>query len=288
MGCSVLKRIGIAINKTKDKDDKILNMVKSKISKVFELEELYVFNSYDAKQQEFINPLDLIIVLGGDGTLLNVAREVSKKYEIPILGINIGNLGFLSSTEISSVGIALQKIKEGRYTKDKRMLLQCSIGSTEHLGNALNDVVVSRGTLSRIVRFDVYVDRKLYASFKGDGLIVSTPTGSSAYSFSAGGPIIYPNLDLIILTPICPHTNGMKTIVLSSESVIEIIPENGEEEIYLTIDGQEATKIEQRAKIEISKAKESALVLLLEDYDYFKVLRSKILNNTKECDGEEF
>lgn len=288
MGCSVLKRIGIAINKTKDRDDKILNMVKSKINKVFDLEELYIFNSYDANEQKFINPLDLIIVLGGDGTLLNVAREISRRYETPILGINIGNLGFLSSTEISSVDTALQKIKEGRYTEDKRMLLQCSIGDTEYLGNALNDIVVSRGTLSRIVRFDVYVDSKLYASFKGDGLIVSTPTGSSAYSFSAGGPIIYPSLNLIILTPICPHTNGMQTIVLSPESVIEIRPENGEEEIYLTIDGQKATKIEQRAKIRISKAEDSALVILLEDYDYFKVLRSKILNNTKECDGEEF
>lgn len=282
-----MKRIGIAINPTKDKNNAILNLVKSKINEKFDLEDLYIFNSYEAKTQIFKDKLDLIIVLGGDGTLLNVAREISKKYNIPILGINIGNLGFLSSTDISSIDEALEKIKKGQFKLDSRMLLECQIGESIERENALNDIVVARGTLSRIVKFDVYVDNKLYASFKGDGLIVTTPTGSSAYSFSAGGPIIYPNLNLITLTPICPHTNGMQTIVLSGKSTIEIIPENGEEEIYLTVDGQKATKIEQRTSIKVRQAKEHVEVLLFEDYDYFKVLRSKILNNSKECDGEE-
>ena len=282
-----MKRIGIAINPTKDNNNEILHLVKSKLQKKFNLEEICIFNSYDAKQQDFKEKIDIIIVLGGDGTLLNVAREISKKYQIPILGINIGNLGFLSSTDISSIDEALDKIKKGKYRKDSRMLLECKIGKSIEKENALNDIVVARGTLSRIVKFDVYVDNKLYASFKGDGLIVTTPTGSSAYSFSAGGPIIYPNLELITLTPICPHTNGMQTIVLSGKSNIEIIPENGEEEIYLTIDGQKATRIEQRTSIKVRQAKEHVDVLLFEDYDYFKVLRSKILNNTKEWDGEE-
>lgn len=282
-----MKRIGIAINPTKDNNNEILHLVKSKLQKKFNLEEICIFNSYDAKQQDFKEKIDIIIVLGGDGTLLNVAREISKKYQIPILGINIGNLGFLSSTDISSIDEALDKIKRGQYRKDSRMLLECKIGECTERENALNDIVVARGTLSRIVKFDVYVDNKLYASFKGDGLIVTTPTGSSAYSFSAGGPIIYPNLELITLTPICPHTNGMQTIVLSGKSNIEIIPENGEEEIYLTIDGQKATRIEQRTSIKVRQAKEHVDVLLFEDYDYFKVLRSKILNNTKEWDGEE-
>ena len=282
-----MKRIGIAINPTKDNNNEILHLVKSKIQKKFNLKEICIFNSYDAKQQDFKEKIDIIIVLGGDGTLLNVAREISKKYQIPILGINIGNLGFLSSTDISSIDEALDKIKKGQYRKDSRMLLECKIGECTEKENALNDIVVARGTLSRIVKFDVYVDNKLYASFKGDGLIVTTPTGSSAYSFSAGGPIIYPNLKLITLTPICPHTNGMQTIVLSGKSNIEIIPENGEEEIYLTIDGQKATRIEQRTSIKVRQAKQHVDVLLFEDYDYFKVLRSKILNNTKEWDGEE-
>ena len=138
-----------------------------------------------------------------------------------------------------------------------------------------------------MVKFQVFVDGKLYSTFKGDGLIVATPTGSTAYSFSAGGPFIYPNLDLITLTPICPHTKSMPTMVLSGESKIEIIPENGEEEIYLTVDGQKATKVEQRTKIKVERAEKSVQVLLFKDYDYFKVLRTKILNNSKEWDGEK-
>ena len=276
-----MKRIGIAINHTKDKNDEILNMVKSKFLENFELEEIVVFNSFEAKSQNSLNELDLIVVLGGDGTLLSVAREVSKKNDTPIFGINIGNLGFLSGTEISDIDTAIQKLKNEEYSIDNRMMLDCNIGK-DNIENALNDIVVARGTLSRMVKFEVYVDGKLYSTFKGDGLIVATPTGSTAYSFSAGGPFIYPNLDLIILTPICPHTRGMQTMVLSGESNIEIIPENGEEEIYLTVDGQKATKIEQRTSINICRAKKHVNVVLFKDYDYFKVLRTKILNNSKE------
>ena len=276
-----MKRIGIAINPTKDKNDEILNMVKTKFLENFDLEGIFVFNSFEASSQNFIDKLDLIVVLGGDGTLLNVAREVSKKSSIPIFGINIGNLGFLSSTEISDIDLAIKKLKNEEYIVDDRMLLECKIGkdNNKSIDNALNDIVVARGTLSRMVKFEVYVDGKLYSTFKGDGLIVATPTGSTAYSFSAGGPFIYPNLDLITLTPICPHTKAMQTIVLSGSSNIEIIPENGEEEMYLTVDGQKATKIEQRTSINICRAKKHVGVVLFKDYDYFKVLRTKILNN---------
>ena len=243
-----MKRIGIAINPTKDKNDEILNMVKKKFEMNFDLDEIRIFNSFKLKDEEFKTPLDLLVVLGGDGTLLNVAREISKKTSLPMFGINIGNLGFLSSTEISDIDRAIEKLKKDEYNLDDRMLLKYeTIKDGEVIEeHALNDVVVARGTLSRMVKFQVFVDGKLYSTFKGDGLIVATPTGSTAYSFSAGGPFIYPNLDLITLTPICPHTKSMPTMVLSGESKIEIIPENGEEEIYLTVDGQKATKVEQR------------------------------------------
>ena len=161
-------------------------------------------------------------------------------------------------------------------------MLNCKVGDEEMIDNALNDIVLSRGTLSRMVRFEIFVDGKLYSTFKGDGLIIATPTGSTAYSFSAGGPFIYPNLDLITLTPICPHIKSMPTMVVNGNSVIEVIPENGEEEIYLTVDGQKATKIEQRQKIRISRATKHVSVVLFNDYDYFSVLRTKILNSSKE------
>lgn len=277
-----MKRIGIAINHSKDKDNKILNMVKEKFYSAFSLEEIVVFSSYESSKANFTNSLDLLIVLGGDGTLLNVAREMSKKtIKCPIFGINIGNLGFLSSIDISEIDNALDKIKNKEYTIEKRMLLNCTINNNNSLV-ALNDVVVARGTLSRMVRFQIYVDGKLYSTFKGDGFIVSTPTGSTAYSFSAGGPFIYPNLDLIALTPICPHTKSMQPMIISGESLVEIIPENGEEEIYLTIDGQKATQVEQNVRITVSRAQKHVELLLFNDYDYFKMLRAKILNNSKQ------
>lgn len=277
-----MKKIAIAINPTKDEDNSILQQVKSKFIKSFELEEVIVFNSFEANKQELEDDIELIVVLGGDGTLLNVAREISKKRSIPIFGINIGNLGFLSSTEITKIDEAIEKLKKKEYWLDSRMMLNCKVGDEEMIDNALNDIVLSRGTLSRMVRFEIFVDGKLYSTFKGDGLIIATPTGSTAYSFSAGGPFIYPNLDLITLTPICPHIKSMPTMVVNGNSVIEVIPENGEEEIYLTVDGQKATKIEQRQKIRISRATKHVSVVLFNDYDYFSVLRTKILNSSKE------
>lgn len=283
-----MNKIIIAVNPQKDKNNKVLDIVKEKINKNLKPQEIIVINSFGAKDHNFTNDVDLIIVLGGDGTLLNIAREVSKKANIPILGINIGNLGFLSSTEVSDIDKAILKLEEKEYSIEKRMMLKCLIDNNKKCFDiALNDIVVSRGTLSRIIRFEVYVDKKLYTVFKGDGIIVTTPTGSSAYSFSAGGPLIYPSLNVITITPICSHTKGMQTIVLSGDSLIEIIPDNGEEEIYLSADGQKACKLEQRAKISVYKAKNKASILLFDDYDYFKVLRSKILNNTSECDGDE-
>ena len=277
-----MKRIGIAINPSKDNEDEILNRVKDKFNKKFNLEEIVVFNSYETRNLILNNPLDLIVVLGGDGTLLNVAREMSrKKYKIPIFGINIGNLGFLSSIDISEIDKALDKLKKEEYSLEKRMLLSCSLEDEEPVV-ALNDVVVARGTLSRMVKFEIFIDGKAYSTFKGDGLIISTPTGSTAYSFSAGGPFLYPNLDLIALTPICPHTKSMQPMIISGESVVEIIPENGEEEIYLTVDGQTATRINQRQRIKVCRADKHVQVLLFDDYDYFKVLRTKILNNSRE------
>ncbi|MBD7910006.1 MULTISPECIES: NAD(+)/NADH kinase [Clostridium] len=279
-----MKKIGIAINNTKDIDNKILNFIIDKFQNNFDLEEIKIFSSFETDKQEFDSDMDLLVVLGGDGTLLNVAREVCNKTIVPIFGINIGNLGFLSSIEISDIDEAIEKIKEGKFKIDNRMLLHCHYDEDKsiRIDNAFNDIVVARGTLSRMVKFQVFVDNKLYSTFKGDGLIVATPTGSTAYSFSAGGPFIYPNLDLITLTPICPHTRSMHTIVLSGNSTIEIIPENGEDEIYLTIDGQKATKIKEATPIKVRRAKKHVQLLLFDDYDYFNVLRAKILNSSNE------
>lgn len=308
-----MRNIGIAINPSKDNDNKILNMVINKIKDVFKIKEVHIFNSYDLERQN-LKSIELLVVLGGDGTLLSAARSVKEEFNGILFGINIGNLGFLSSIEISDIDTALTKLKNNEYEIQERMMLECA-GEFKNIVecglickkelknikgcadiddfkkeklNAFNDVVLARGTLSRMVKFKIYVDGKLYSSFKGDGLIVATPTGSTAYSFSAGGPFIYPDLELITITPICPHTKSMQTIVLKGDSIIDIYAENEEEKIYLTVDGQKAMEVNQKSCVKIYKKQKNVKLLLFDDYDYFKVLRNKILNNSKECDGEEF
>lgn len=272
-----MKNIVVALNPSKDKDGKILSLVMSQITTVFKHSKVIVLNSYEMNKYRFQDKLDLLIVLGGDGTLLGVARDINGKYDVPILGVNIGNLGFLSSIEIQDFSEALKKIKNGQYIIQNRILLECTMLNQDDndKGKALNDVVIARGTLSRMAKFEVFIDNKLYYRFKGDGLIVSTPTGSTGYSFSAGGPFIYPDVDVIILTPICPHTRGMQPIVLKSSSEILIKAENYNGEIYLTFDGQEAKQINDNTSIIIKKAKQIAKILLFDNYDYFNVLRQK-------------
>ena len=276
-----MKNIVVALNPSKDKDGKILSLVMSQITTVFKHSKVIVLNSYEMNKYRFQDKLDLLIVLGGDGTLLGVARDINGKYDVPILGVNIGNLGFLSSIEIQDFSEALKKIKNGQFIIQNRILLECTMLNQDDndKGKALNDVVIARGTLSRMAKFEVFIDNKLYYRFKGDGLIVSTPTGSTGYSFSAGGPFIYPDVDVIILTPICPHTRGMQPIVLKSSSEILIKAENYNGEIYLTFDGQEAKQINDNTSIIIKKAKQIAKILLFDNYDYFNVLRQKILDN---------
>ena len=276
-----MKNIVVALNPSKDKDGKILSLVMSQITTVFKHSKVIVLNSYEMNKYRFQDKLDLLIVLGGDGTLLGVARDINGKYDVPILVVNIGNLGFLSSIEIQDFSEALKKIKNGQYIIQNRILLECTMLNQDDndKGKALNDVVIARGTLSRMAKFEVFIDNKLYYRFKGDGLIVSTPTGSTGYSFSAGGPFIYPDVDVIILTPICPHTRGMQPIVLKSSSEILIKAENYNGEIYLTFDGQEAKQINDNTSIIIKKAKQIAKILLFDNYDYFNVLRQKILDN---------
>lgn len=274
-----MKHIGIAINNSKDLDGNILNLVTKRIKDAFEDIKIDIFNTYEIKPSDISKDLEMLIVLGGDGTLLGVSRKISSKLDIPLLGINIGNLGFLSSVDISEIDKAIFKLKNDLFKVENRMLLKCSINDINNDDQiALNDIVIARGTLSRMTKFDIYVDDKYYSSFKGDGLIIATPTGSTAYSFSAGGPFIYPDLDVILITPICPHTKSMQTMVLRGDSNIKINTFHEEEDVYLTVDGQKVYEVSKKAIIEINRAEKEAKLIQFDDYDYFKVLRTKILS----------
>ncbi len=283
-----MKRVAIAINLEKDKNMEMALKVKEKLNKYFDDIEIIMLNSYDIINYKFRDLLDLIIVLGGDGTILSVARGINGKLDVPILGINIGTLGFLSSVEFSDIDTAFKKLKDGNYTSEKRMLLTCDFSLEEVVNEslALNDIVIARGSLSRMIRFDIYIDGKRYYNYKGDGLIIATPTGSTAYSFSAGGPFVYPTVDAITLTPICAHTTGVQPIVLNSNSNIEVRIKSNNDEINIIFDGQSTITHINEVVVRVKKAKEYANVILFDDYDYFKVLRAKIINNWKDCEGD--
>ncbi|WP_291562108.1 MULTISPECIES: NAD(+)/NADH kinase [unclassified Clostridium] len=282
-----MKKIGININSTKDKEGKTIKYVELIVRKYFINCEIYKF--YDALhlEEEKNKDLDLLIALGGDGTILRAARAV-EKFETPILAVNIGHLGFLSSIELSDFEEAVKRILNKEFRIDDRMMIKCSLpkSNSEYYYTALNDIVVSKGTLSRAISYYIYIDNTFYINYKADGLIISTPTGSTAYSLSAGGPIIYPTLDIISITPICPISVGIKTIVLHSENKINIKIKSYSEDAYLNIDGQNVVELNHDEEVFVEVLSRKCKLIKFNDYNYFKVLRKKIISRSIECEGD--
>ncbi|MGL4451505.1 MAG: NAD(+)/NADH kinase [Sarcina sp.] len=279
-----MKKVGILINKTKDSKGIIEKLVKEKANQYLEPDQIIVMGHLDGANEFLLEDMDILMVLGGDGTLLGTARNYANIITCPILGINIGNLGFISSIELSEIDIAMQSIKDHNYGIEERIMIKTLINGIEFEGNrALNDVVIARGTLSRMTEYDIFVNEQNYTSFNGDGIIISTPVGSTAYSLSAGGPLISPDLDLISIVPICSHNLNTRPLVVNGNSEITIRPAI-EEEIYLTIDGQKSIKLKSNDEIKIQKAHTTFKVISFKEKKYFEVLRKKIfcrVQNTK-------
>ena len=283
-----MKNIGININTTKDKDGKIIKHVRNIVSKYIDDTNIFMFKDCIGLEDIKYKNMDLIIALGGDGTILLTSRNLNN-CNIPILGVNIGNLGFLSSVELQEFENAMKRFIEDDYYVEERMMLNCRLplrGESQEY-TALNDIVVSKGTLARVVKYELHIDNKFYIDFIGDGLIIATPTGSTAYSLSAGGPIIYPNLDVIAVTPICPLSLSMRTIVLDSKSEISISIKSEHESIFLTLDGQRAIKLNNFEKILVSVSNKKCRLVKFNDYNYFNILRKKIISRTTDCEGEK-
>lgn len=278
-----MKNIIININESKDNDGKILasvtKIIKSEIKDCNLVIYKDAFNLTKANTEGF----ELIIALGGDGTILSTVRAIEGA-EVPILGINIGHLGFLTSIELNELSEALQKIVQNEFFLDTRHMLQCEvdINGEKKIFNALNDIFVSRGTLSKIIYFELSVDGTLYNAFTADGIIVSTSTGSTGYSLSAGGPIIYPSLGAISITPVCPLELTAKAIILDSRSGIEIKMSKKYESAFLTIDGQIVTELKDAKQVMVRSSQWKCNLIRLKDYDYFGILRKKIIFRTKE------
>ena len=221
--------------------------------------------------------VDMIVVLGGDGTLLSVARLVGNR-SVPILGVNLGGLGFITEISKDEVCGSINNILSGRYSFEERIMLIADVyrnGKKLKQHNALNDIVLHKSALARMIELDIHINNKYVTTFKADGLIVSTPTGSTAYSLSAGGPILYPTLESFLMTPICPHTLTSRPIVLPDAFTLDISIKKGDN-IYLTLDGQEGLPLKVNDKVRIKKADYKTRFLHLHDRDYFKVLRTKL------------
>jgi NAD+ kinase len=223
--------------------------------------------------------VDLLVVLGGDGTLLSAVRALDG-CEVPILGVNLGFLGFLTEITLDELYPTLDAVLEGKTGVDGRMVLEASVerrGSQRGTYRVLNDVVVNKGAVARISDVEVRVDGRYLTNYKADGLIVATPTGSTAYSLSAGGPIVDPQLPAILLTPICPHTLTHRPLLLDHTATVEIrlVSKNGD--VFLSLDGQEGFELQEDDLVRIRQSDRRALLVQSPTRDYYQVLRRKLV-----------
>ncbi len=233
-------------------------------------------NYYDKKT--ITSNSDIVIVVGGDGTFLSVARLV-KDYSIPIIGINLGGLGFLTEITLDEMYDVLDDIFKGNFTINERMMLKASIyrsGEKISSYSVLNDVVINKGTLARIIELKTSINDNFVTKYRADGLIVATPTGSTAYSLAAGGPIIYPELNCIILTPICPHTLTNRPIVVSGDDIITVELNSLDNDVMITLDGQVGFSLRDEDIVKIEKDEKKTLILTSPRKNYFETLRTKL------------
>ena len=221
---------------------------------------------------------DLVVALGGDGTLLAVARNLAEG--VPILGVNIGTLGFLTEVNRGELYPSLVRVLDGRFAIEERSLLDAEVRSDDAGRCAsyrvLNDAVVTKGALASIIELSLRVDGNLVARFRADGLIVSSPTGSTAYNLSAGGPIVYPRLPVVVLTPICPHALTLRPVVVPDDNRIEITLETPREEVFLTLDGQEGCPLAAGDTVSIVNAGAVVRLVKVSGRSFYDSLRGKL------------
>jgi NAD+ kinase len=222
--------------------------------------------------------LELLVVLGGDGTLLSATRALAGQ-RVPILAVNLGGLGFLTSVTREELYPVLEQVLDGRHNTSERMMLDAHTfrnGKVVERQTALNDAVINKAALARMLDFDLYVDSAPVGRYRADGLIVATPTGSTAYSLAAGGPIVHPQLDAFVITPICPHMLTNRPLVIPDTARVEIHIAAGEEPVYLTLDGQIGFQLQPNDRVVVTKSKNRVAFIRSPQKTYFEVLRSKL------------
>ena len=221
---------------------------------------------------------DLILVLGGDGTLLAAAREAAAR-GVPILPINLGSLGFLTSFTLEELYPALEETLAGHLTASERVMLLATLlrdGKASEQQCVLNDAVINKGALARMIELRLFIDGDSVCRYRSDGLIVATPTGSTAYSLSAGGPIVHPDVESIVITPICPHTLSDRPLVVRDSSLIELTVVGDAESTYLTLDGQKGVELTAGDRVQITRAEARLKLIQPPRKSYYEILRSKL------------
>jgi NAD+ kinase len=262
--------------------EKLKDWFKQKGIKVFS-EEMKTKGSLDGFCEESMvipKTVDWVVVLGGDGTLLGAARRVGR-FGSPILGVNLGGLGFLTGIPFERLYPVIEMMINGRLEVESRVMLETKVlrkGKVVCRFEVLNDVVINKGTLARIIDLGVAINEEFLTTFRADGLIISTPTGSTAYNLSAGGPILYPTMETFILTPICPFTLTNRPIIIPDTSVIQIkIKNESEEAVLLTFDGQVGFDLYYDDKVMIRKSEKKIKLFRPPDHSYFNILRTKLM-----------
>ena len=230
-----------------------------------------------------LKSFDAVIVIGGDGTIIKAAREFSR-YELPLFGINAGHLGFLSETEQRDAFATLERLLLGDYEIEERMMIEALIDGKPLLCEepALNDIVIGRQNISRMLRFSIHVNDAYVNKYSADGIIISTPTGSTAYNLSAGGPIVHPLNELMLITPICPHSLAARSLIVLGNDEIKIrfdeSYEHYNKDILLTLDGQSAIKVNATEEIIIRKSPQRARLIKCSQRNFYEILRRKLGN----------
>ncbi|HEX5601754.1 MAG TPA: NAD(+)/NADH kinase [Pyrinomonadaceae bacterium] len=222
--------------------------------------------------------VDLMLVLGGDGTMIATARMIGDQ-EVPVLGINYGGLGYLAEFRIEELYSALESILADNYRLDRRVMLAVEHSRGDESPNTyrvLNDVVINKSALARIIEIEAYFNRQFVSSFRADGLIVSTPTGSTAYNLSAGGPVIFPSMNAVVITPICPFTLSNRPIVVPDDAEIELLLKTDKEDVTLTLDGQVGFPLAVADHVKIRKSRTTFNLIQPMNRNYFEVLRDKL------------
>jgi NAD+ kinase len=236
-------------------------------------------NIQASMESEAAASADLVIVVGGDGTLLAAARLLGDR-QIPILAINHGGLGFLTEVTLEEMYPAIDRVLAGHFITEHRMMMdvEATTGPTMRMAHyrALNDVVINKGTISRMIELETRVDGQYVSRFRADGLIVATPTGSTAYNLSAGGPIVFPTMSAMVVTPICSHTLTNRPIVLPPGVKVEILIAGAPDDVHVTVDGQVGMNLEANDKITVEKSHIAVKLVAPADKNYFDVLRGKL------------